>query len=485
MNLPANLPAIISSGAATRADRAADADTGASKFDDMLLGKPKKAARDTSDRSGENRSMSWAWSRLDLSKNTREWSVERDAAAVDADAENPDIDTAETDLADDATRSENEVDPGQPKEAEPQLVGAPVAVQADGIAPKAGLPESASPVQDLPSVQQKPVEPADEATAKDSGREAVDQRSAVRGADLEGGTRLAFQGDAEARQSAAVGATDNRRLDARTAARETISVGAERSTSAADRGAPMIPEAMRTGPDQGMSDRNERSSIGDETRQMLNAATKADGRSREDQVRSDPLSQRVTVVSSQNAPLTPPAPAPTSLVLSNPASQVVAAVREEANEISRAAAASIEAHDSTASKNRPVQTLQIQLQPADLGRVNARMSLDGAQLRVELQVETEQARAALAKDTDAILKSLKAAGFEIDRVTIQQAPPSPNASQAGTQDRGAGTFAGQDNGTDESSGRGNQRGGGNSDGQAFGDGQDATPQNDNRGGLFI
>ena len=49
------------------------------------------------------------------------------------------------------------------------------------------------------------------------------------------------------------------------------------------------------------------------------------------------------------------------------------------------------------------------------------------------QVETEQARASLTKDADSILKALKAAGFEIERVTVQQAQPASNTAQAGTQ----------------------------------------------------
>lgn len=85
------------------------------------------------------------------------------------------------------------------------------------------------------------------------------------------------------------------------------------------------------------------------------------------------------------------------------------------------------AHDSAqmAGNRAPnstagVNTLRIQLNPAELGMVTARLTASGQQLSVEVQVENSEAHHKLSRDGDAILKALRAVGYDVERITITQ-----------------------------------------------------------------
>lgn len=475
MNLPANLPVIASAGTAARADRSAQDEAAAAKFDDMLAPKSGKGARESASEDADSRKTTWSWTRIELPKNRMEWSAATDQTAGDpvaeeaADAETPQAGANDGKEAPNEDWSSESQDTEQPGSIV-QITGMPedeatAGQQAVRLSADAGDPNSAHPE-----------DPDQE--AREVGRTSAQVAELTAAMDAQ--TRQPLSGEVESRQGAAIVAGEDRRLDPRLTARERLSSTADRSETAlreATRAAPADGERLspRSGLQDGMRTTEGQSS----------ALSRSEGRMRDEQMRPDPFAQRVTVVASQTAPLTPPTPALASLGLSNASMQVVSAIRQDVGEASRAAMASIEAQDVASGRNQPVKTLQIQLQPADLGRVNARMSIDGSQLRVELQVETEQARAALAKDADSILKALKSAGFEIERVTIQQAQPASNAAQPGTQERGAASFAAQGGGADESGSQGNQRGTGNHAGHAPQEGHDGASQMDTRGGLFI
>lgn len=484
MNLPANLPVTVSSASASRGERPADKDTAGMKFDDILLPKKPKASPGARGDQDGKQPTAWSWTQLDLSRNKMGWQVEASPAAI-GEAADPETDDAIV------VEAENPAEVDADAEAREHI---------EMVANNGLDEEQAQPQQDMRGeagqdiTTNAPAEPTEEvdADAEELAALAADRAAAGRPAAIDLQSRAAVQADGDARQAAALAAVDDRRAEARLASRERTGSIGERVPNMMNQGEPGTRDIPRPSPALGNGDRNERLS------QRLNAEgdiRQAEGRVqtplksgspvREDSLRSDPFGQRVTVVSSQTAPLTPPAPAPASLGLSSVSAQVTAAIREDVEQVSRAVAAQMEAQDSAGSRNRPVHTLQIQLQPADLGRVNARMSIDGTQLRIELQVETEQARAALAKDADSILKSLKAAGFDIDRVTIQQVQPTSNTSQTGSPERGTNAFASQGNGADESGDQGRQRGTGNGSGNASREGHDGAPQNDPRGGLFI
>lgn len=79
---------------------------------------------------------------------------------------------------------------------------------------------------------------------------------------------------------------------------------------------------------------------------------------------------------------------------------------------------------------RMVQTLKIQLQPAELGMVTARLRIVGEQLTVDLQVENTEARHRLSTDSDSIVKALRSLGYDIDRVTVQQSASGGQSNTA-------------------------------------------------------
>lgn len=485
MNLPANLPVTVSSAPATRPERLAEKDAAGAKFDDILLPKNAKAPSGPREDQGDKPSTTWSWTRLSLSKNGVGYQAEADPTKVGG-AADPEMDESGT------AGPENLAADDAPAEDKISVVekDATVGLDEEGADTLLDARGEAGPDKDG-SAPAEPVEDTDE-EAEQLAALAAERATAERPVAIDPQSRTPVQADVEARQGAALAAGDDRRAEARLASRERAASIGERGANTMDRMDPAMRESTRPAPALSNAERLERLS------QRLNAegeARQAEGRipaplksgltAREDNFRSDPFAQRVTVVSSQTAPVAPPSPAPASFGLSSVSVQVTTAIREDVEQVSRAAAAPIEAQDTAGSRNRPVHTLQIQLQPADLGRVNARMSIQGSQLIVALQVETEQARAALAKDADSILKSLKAAGFEIDRVTIQQVQPASNTTQTGTHERGANAFTSQGNGADESGDQGRQRGTGNGGGYAAQEGHDGAPQNDPRGGLFI
>ncbi|MEO5757738.1 MAG: flagellar hook-length control protein FliK, partial [Mesorhizobium sp.] len=81
----------------------------------------------------------------------------------------------------------------------------------------------------------------------------------------------------------------------------------------------------------------------------------------------------------------------------------------------------------------PTHMLKIELHPAELGMVTATLRLSGEQLSIELKPETHDAHRRLSADSEAIVKSLRGLGFEVDKVTILQpsvAVPSATRTDA-------------------------------------------------------
>ena len=108
---------------------------------------------------------------------------------------------------------------------------------------------------------------------------------------------------------------------------------------------------------------------------------------------------------------------------------------------------------SRASVDRPIQTLRIQLHPVELGVVTAQLTLSGEQLKVEIQVESTETRHRLQADGDGIMQALRAMGYDVDRITIQQVPNSTSTqSDGGAANRGSSFQAGANQGQQGSSG---------------------------------
>jgi chemotaxis protein MotD len=134
---------------------------------------------------------------------------------------------------------------------------------------------------------------------------------------------------------------------------------------------------------------------------------------------------RMEVVSLQSFP----APA------QNPISQTTSALVEALvsdNGVQRASASASSGSQTTNSVAVPTHVLKIELHPSELGAVTASLRLSGEELSIELKPETHEAYRRLTTDSDAIVKSMRGLGFDVDKVTILQ--PSIAAHTASRAD---------------------------------------------------
>ena len=149
-----------------------------------------------------------------------------------------------------------------------------------------------------------------------------------------------------------------------------------------------------------------------------------------------------------------------------------------------AAEASNVSNDRTRTAITATSSLRIQLNPAELGVVTARLTMTGSQLSIEIQAESSDARQRLANDTEAILKALKVAGIDVEKVTIQQAPAANSgANQQGASSRD--TFGGnQPANADRNEREQGRQQGATQQGEQTGHGRDMDADRSG-GGLYI
>ena len=134
------------------------------------------------------------------------------------------------------------------------------------------------------------------------------------------------------------------------------------------------------------------------------------------------VAAKVSIIAEQAAP------APAAPALSANAAAIVNAVGAESGW--RAAAHLSSALLSEGQNNaQPMRELKIQLHPLELGVVTAHLRTVGEKLSVELKVDNHEAYDRLSADSDAIIKSLRSLGFDIDSVSIQQ--PQAAATSGG------------------------------------------------------
>ena len=135
-------------------------------------------------------------------------------------------------------------------------------------------------------------------------------------------------------------------------------------------------------------------------------------------LRSEPGKQlsaqaRVDVISERSFPAPPQAP------MSQAALNVINAVAADVGPKQAFSTASVPPQLAS-SVAVPTHVLKIELHPAELGMVTAHLRLSGEQLSIELKPETHDAYRRLSSDSEAIVKSLRGLGFEVDKVTIMQ-----------------------------------------------------------------
>lgn len=156
-----------------------------------------------------------------------------------------------------------------------------------------------------------------------------------------------------------------------------------------------------------------------------------------------PVPNGVTAVTAQSAQATP---------TTAPAAAIIASVRAEA---------SWAAYFRDTQPGAPAQlkSLKIQLNPVELGAVTAHLRIKDDAVTVELSAETADAQRQLTSDADTIVKSLRALGLDVDRVTVQltgRSDPQPRAEPNG-QSRQQGFAADGGAGGAREQGSGSQR----------------------------
>ena len=195
---------------------------------------------------------------------------------------------------------------------------------------------------------------------------------------------------------------------------------------------------------------------------------------------------RVTVLAQQNVPA-PVTPAPSLTTAS-----LLTAIAADGSWRDLASAADsrgLPAQNTAASAH----SLKVQLRPAELGMVTASLRFAGEQLTVELQVESAEAQQRLNADADTIVRSLRALGLEVDRVTIQQSTvvTTPNARADANAGQNGQPGPDRQSFNSAGSGGGNGQAGGQQSGRDTSNGaqasQNTAPGNAGRagGGLYI
>ena len=147
--------------------------------------------------------------------------------------------------------------------------------------------------------------------------------------------------------------------------------------------------------------------------QVEMVAIETDDRRMSGDVQKSPGASRASIVAEQNFP------APVSQAMSETARSVIDAIASSESP-AHAAATAANGPKAGAPVAVPAHILKIELHPAELGAVTASMRLSGEQLSIELKPETYEAHRRLTSDSEAIVKSLKALGFDVDKVTILQ-----------------------------------------------------------------
>ncbi|KQS65132.1 hypothetical protein ASG39_07635 [Rhizobium sp. Leaf371] len=79
-----------------------------------------------------------------------------------------------------------------------------------------------------------------------------------------------------------------------------------------------------------------------------------------------------------------------------------------------------------------VNTLKIQMHPIDLGLVTATLRLRDDELQIDLRVQTGEAYRQLTDDQDAMIKALRAQGFQVDQVNVIFTPSDSASGNDGS-----------------------------------------------------
>ncbi len=113
----------------------------------------------------------------------------------------------------------------------------------------------------------------------------------------------------------------------------------------------------------------------------------------------------------------------------SPATQIARRVIAEALSAAAAAAAPAEAGGSETARGTVVRVLEIELEPASLGKVTIRMELKDDVLSLRLETAHREATVVIEKERDKLSNALKSAGYVVDAITAQTAEPQRASAQ--------------------------------------------------------
>ncbi|MCQ0988157.1 flagellar hook-length control protein FliK [Jiella marina] len=136
-----------------------------------------------------------------------------------------------------------------------------------------------------------------------------------------------------------------------------------------------------------------------------------------------------------------------------------------AKAVSNALSQMVPASDHSANAERTrlraggaaLKTIQIQLAPETLGKVNVTLKLIDGQLAVHIEATEAEAAASLKDDTEGLKTLLKSAGFDVDEATVTLGSRDAAATKAGSgqgQTQGEATLSNQSRGEQGASSNG-------------------------------
>ena len=114
--------------------------------------------------------------------------------------------------------------------------------------------------------------------------------------------------------------------------------------------------------------------------------------------------------------------------LSSASQSILSAVRENSNWNKMLSTPTVQFTEMVKPNGKMLQTLNVTLNPVELGRVDLNLRLNQGQVTIEVKAESEQAYRALLVDQDALANTLRGLGFKVDAITVN-GPASENGPQ--------------------------------------------------------
>lgn len=104
------------------------------------------------------------------------------------------------------------------------------------------------------------------------------------------------------------------------------------------------------------------------------------------------------------------------------------AIRNNTNWSKSISSSSVQTNQLVTNGGGTLQSMRVQLNPIELGKVDLNFRMQGGKLQIEVRVETDQALRALSVDQDILVNSIRGLGYKVDSIVIN-GPNSDSGSQ--------------------------------------------------------